>query len=61
MKRRNMKTKKRPGEAILAGLPADAIDSCVDDMAEAVVAILLTEAPTRADESDDASGDLREI
>jgi hypothetical protein len=61
MKRHNMKTNKRPSESILAGLPSALMDQLVDDLAEAVVAILLTEAPTRPDESDDASGDLRTI
>ena len=45
--------------AILAGLPAHVMDELVEDMADAVVAILLSQAATDADEKDDASGDLR--
>jgi len=61
MRRRNMKTKKSQAEAILAGLPAGVMDELVDDMADAVVAMLLTEAASGSDESDDASGNLRKI
>jgi hypothetical protein len=56
-----MKTKKSQAEAILAGLPAGVMDELVDDMADAVVAMLLTEAASGSDESDDASGNLRKI
>jgi len=51
----------RSPEAILAGLPADVMDECVKDLAEAVVAILLSQAATEPGEEDDASGDLRKI
>jgi hypothetical protein len=46
---------------VLAGLPADVMDELVADLAEAVVATLLSQAAIDADEEDDASGDLREI
>ncbi len=46
---------------ILAGLPEHVMDELVDDLAEAVVAILLSQAASDASEKDDASGDLREI
>ena len=46
-----------PG-AILAGLPAHVMDECVEDMAEAVVGMLLSQATTEANERDDASGGL---
>jgi hypothetical protein len=61
MRRRNTKTKKLPSEAILAGLPAHVMDELVEDMAEAVVAMLLSQAAPDADEEDHASGDLRTI
>lgn len=51
--------KSRQVEDILAGLPAHVMDELVEDMADAVVAILLSQAATDADEKDDASGDLR--
>jgi len=35
------------------------MDELVSDLADAVVAILLSQAATDADEKDDASGDLR--
>lgn len=47
--------------ALLAGLPADVMDELVDDMADAVVAMLLKHAATQTDEEDDASGNLRKI
>jgi hypothetical protein len=46
---------------ILAGLPADVMDELVDDLADAVVAILLSQATTDPGKEDDASGDLRKI
>ena len=49
-----------PG-AILAGLPADVMDECVEDLAEAVVAMLLSQGTTEPDEHEHESGDLREI
>ena len=54
-------TNRLPPEAILAGLPAHVMDECVEDMAEAVVAMLLSQAATEPDEEDDASGNLRKI
>lgn len=49
----------RQAEAILAGLPAHVMDELVEDLADAVVAILLSQTATDADEKDDASGSLR--
>jgi hypothetical protein len=43
---------------ILAGLPAHVMDELVSDLAEAVVAILLSQAAAEADEGDDESGGL---
>ncbi len=37
------------------------MDELVDDMADAVVAMLLKHAATQTDEEDDASGNLRKI
>ena len=48
---------RRP-EAILAGLSEHVMDELVDDMADAVVAILLSGVATESGESDDASGSL---
>jgi len=56
--RRTSANTRRPAN-ILAGLPDDVMASLVDDIAEAVVAILLSQAATDADEKDDASGSLR--
>ncbi len=58
---RGSSTNTRQPADILAGLPADVMDELVDDLAEAVVAILLSQAASDASEKDDASGDLREI
>lgn len=49
----------RSPEAILAGLPAHVMDELVDDLAEAVVAMLLSQAAAEPDEDEHASGDLR--
>ena len=46
---------------ILTGLPAHVMDALVDDLAEAVVAMLLSQAAAEPDEEDDASSDLRKI
>jgi hypothetical protein len=46
---------------ILAGLPADVMDECVEDLAEAVVAMLLSQAAIEPDEDEHASGNLREV
>jgi len=43
---------------ILAGLPAHVMDECVEDLAEAVAAILLDRESAEPGESDDASGSL---
>ena len=51
---------RRTGD-ILAGLPAHVMDELVEDLADAVVAILLSQGTTEPDEEDDASGDLRKI
>jgi len=61
---------RRP-EAVLAGLPpialatgglpAEVMDGLVEDLAEAVLAVLLSQETAEADEHDDASGDLREV
>jgi hypothetical protein len=53
--------KSRQVEDILAGLPAHVMDSLVADMAEAVVAVLLSERAAEPGESDDESGDLRQV
>jgi hypothetical protein len=45
----------------LAGLPAHLMDELVEDLAEAVVAMLLSQATAEPDEEDDASSDLRKI
>jgi hypothetical protein len=45
----------------LAGLPGHVMDELVEDMAEAVVAMLLSQAADEPDEEDDASSDLREV
>ena len=51
----------RQPEAILAGLPAPVMDELVEDLAEAVVAMLLNQTPAKPGEEDDASSDLRTI
>jgi len=56
--RKNSVSIRQP-DAILAGLPAHVMDELVEDLADAVVAILLSQAATDADEKDDASGSLR--
>jgi hypothetical protein len=50
-----------PGDDILAGLPAHLMDELVEDMAEGVVAMLLSQAAAEPDDEDDASSDLRQI
>ena len=54
-------TKSRRSGDALAGLPAPLMDELVEDMAEAVVAMLLSQAAAEPDEEDDASSDLRQI
>jgi hypothetical protein len=51
-------TNKRRSEAVLAGLPGQVMDELVEDMAEAVVAMLLDRESAEPGESDDASGSL---
>jgi len=53
----------RQPEAILAGLPAPVMDELVEDMAEAVVAMLLDKEVLGPDDddSDDARSNLRQI
>ena len=48
----------RQAEAILAGLPAHVMDELVSDLAEAVLAVLLSEGAPEPDERDDESGRL---
>jgi len=55
--RKNSATVRQP-EAILAGLPEHVMDELVEDLAEAVVAILLSQAATEPNEDDDANGNL---
>ena len=59
--RRNCLVAERVSEAILAGLPPYVMDECVADLADAVVAMLLSQASLQADEGQDESSDLREI
>ena len=59
--RANRAMNDRAAEAVVAGLPAEVIDGLVEDLAEAVVAMLLSTAPAEPGEEDDASGDLRQI
>lgn len=54
-------TNRRQPEDILAGLPAHLMDELVEDMAEAVLAMLLSQGATEPDEGDDASSDLRKV
>jgi len=53
--------RKRRIDQIVAGLPAHVMDELVQDLAEAVVAMLQSQAAAQSDEHDDASGNLREI
>ena len=46
---------------VLAGLPAHVMDELVEDLAEAVVAVLLSQAAAEPDEGEHASGDLRQV
>jgi hypothetical protein len=55
--RRNSATSRQP-EAILAGLPAHVMDELVSDLAEAVLAVLLSAGTSEPGGSDDASGSL---
>jgi hypothetical protein len=51
----------RQAEAILAGLPEHVMDELVEDLAEAVVAILLDRQSAETVECDDESSDLRQV
>jgi len=56
---RGGKGARRPLRAAIApGLPPHVMDECVEDLAEAVVAILLSQAAAEPGEGDDASGSL---
>jgi len=65
--RANRAMNDRRPEAVLAGLPAEVLEGLIEDLAEAVVAILLSQAAAcgersrtaEPNEDDDASGDLR--
>ena len=60
--RANRVMNDREPEPVLAGLPDEVMDGLVEDLAEAVVAMLLHQQATESDESDDAeSRDLREV
>jgi len=58
--RKNSASIRQP-EAILAGLPAHLMDECVEDLAEAVVAILLDRENGETGDTDDEGSDLREV
>jgi hypothetical protein len=51
----------RAREEVLAGLPAEVMDGLVEDMAEAVVAMLLRATSAAPGTEDDASRNLRQI
>ena len=51
----------REPEAVVTGLPAEVIDGLVEDMADAVVAMLLNPETVETVECDDESGDLRQV
>ena len=51
----------RSPETILAGLPAHVMDELVEDLAEAVVAMLLSQTAIESDEDEHASSDLRKV
>ena len=67
--RANRAMNDRRPEAVLAGLPAEVLEGLIEDLAEAVVAILLSQAAAcgersrtaEPNEDDNASGDLREV
>ena len=59
--RANRAMNDRQPEAVLAGLPAEVIDGLVEDMADAVVAMLLNPETVETVECDDESGDLRQV
>jgi hypothetical protein len=51
----------REPEAVVAGLPAEVMDGLVEDLAEAVVAMLLRPPSAEPGTEDDASRDLRQV
>ena len=53
--------KRRRTDEIIAGLPAHVMDELVLDLAEAVVAMLVSQATSETDEYGDASGNLRTL
>lgn len=59
--RANRAMNGRAAETILNGLPAEVVDGLVEDLAEAVVAMLLQRKSVEAPEEDDASGNLRAV
>ncbi len=61
MGRSDIETRRRRAEGVIAGLPADVMDECVADMAEAVVAMLLAGEHTETDDDADTSSHLRQI
>ena len=48
-------------EDIIAGLPSEVMASLVQDMAQAIVVMLLDQQVTKSDECDVESSDLRQI
>jgi hypothetical protein len=52
---------RRQLEQTIAGLPAHVMDELVADLAEAVVAMLLSQESQASDEGNDAGGDLRSV
>lgn len=61
MERRNLGTKSPPIEDVIAGLPPDVMASLVQDMAQAIVAMLLDQSVSESDECDVESSDLRQV
>jgi len=59
--RANRAMNDRPPEAVVTGLPAEVIDGLVEDLADAVVAMLLNPETAETVECDDESGDLRPV
>lgn len=59
--RANRVMNDREPEAVLAGLPAEVMDGLVEDLAEAVVAMLLPPASAEPGKEGDESSDLREV
>ena len=59
--RPNRAMNDRQPEDVLAGLPVEVMDGLVEDLADAVVAMLLNPNTAAADKRDDESRDLRTI